>query len=114
MAAFHYATSQNRARDFVVQAGRAVWHLGTDVSSDDGLRSVTSKVGLFWPDVLAAIEADEWRAGVEANRAAMMSAGSWGVPSVRIGDWVCWGQDRDWLVARHLEELCDSGDGILI
>lgn len=114
MAAFHYAATQNRERDLVVQAGLATWHRGIDVATDDGLRKVTAKAGLFWPDVLAAIAADEWREGVEANRAALMRAGSWGVPSVRVGDWVCWGQDRDWLVARHLEELCDSGDGILI
>lgn len=114
MAAFHYARAEHRERDFVLQAGRAIWSKGTDVSTDAGLRKVTGKTGLFWPDVLAAIEAGEWRAAAEANRAAMMRSGSWGVPTVRIGDWVCWGQDRDWLIARHLEELCDSGDGILI
>jgi len=27
---------------------------------------------------------------------------------------VFWGQDRDWLLARHIEELCDTGDGILV
>ena len=113
-AAFHYARGEHRERDFVVAAGRAVWSKGIDVSTDEGLRKVTAKTGLFWPDVLKAIEADEWRAETEANRAAMMKSGSWGVPTVRIGDWVCWGQDRDWLVARHLEELCDGGDGILI
>ena len=50
----------------------------------------------------------------EANRADMMNSGSWGVPTIRIGDFVTWGQDRDWLIARHLEELCDTGEGILI
>ena len=114
MAAFHYARGERREREFAVAAGRAVWSLGIDVSTDEGLRRVTAKAGLFWPDVLAAIAADEWRAEAEANRAAMMSSGSWGVPTVRIGDWVCWGQDRDWLVALELEELCDGGEGIMI
>ena len=113
-AAVHYAKGEHREREFVLQAGRAVWSKGIDVSTDEGLRKVTAKTGLFWPDVLQAIEADEWRADTEANRAAMMKSGSWGVPTMRVGDWVCWGQDRDWLVARHLEELCDGGDGILI
>jgi 2-hydroxychromene-2-carboxylate isomerase len=44
----------------------------------------------------------------------MADAGSWGVPTIRIGDWITWGQDRDWLVARRLEELCDPEDGILV
>lgn len=114
MAAFHYAKAERRERDFAVAAGRAVWAKGVDVSTDEGLRKVTAKSGLFWPDVLKSIDADDWRAAADANRAAMMASGSWGVPTVRVGDWVCWGQDRDWLVARYLEELCDGGDGILI
>ena len=44
----------------------------------------------------------------------MEEAGSWGVPTLRLGDFVAWGQDRDWLLVRHIEELCDTGEGILI
>jgi len=44
----------------------------------------------------------------------MFDSGSWGVPTTRLGDYVVWGQDRDWLLARHIEELCDTGEGILI
>ena len=60
------------------------------------------------------MESDEWRAQIEANRESMMDSGSWGVPTVRLGDEVFWGQDRDWLLVRHIEELCDTGDGILV
>ncbi|NNC77753.1 MAG: 2-hydroxychromene-2-carboxylate isomerase [Woeseiaceae bacterium] len=114
MAVFQYAKSQNKEREFVVQAGRAIWSNAVDVTGDEGLRKITAKVGLFWPDVIESLGDDSWRPLAEENRAVMMRAGSWGVPTVRIGDWVTWGQDRDWLVARHLEELCDSGEGILI
>jgi 2-hydroxychromene-2-carboxylate isomerase len=55
-----------------------------------------------------------WRAGVEENRESMMESGCWGVPTLRLGDFVVWGQDRDWMLARHIEELCDTGDGILV
>jgi 2-hydroxychromene-2-carboxylate isomerase len=78
------------------------------------MRKVTGRTGLFWPDVVAAMESDEWRAQIEENREAMMAAGSWGVPTMRLGDDVFWGQDRDWLLVRHIEELCDTGDGILV
>jgi hypothetical protein len=44
----------------------------------------------------------------------LQASGLWDVPAFRIGEWVAWGQDRDWLVSRRLEELCDSGDGILV
>lgn len=114
MAAFFFAESERRERDFVLHACRAIWSNAIDVATDDGLRKVTAKAGLFWPGVVAALADEGWRAAAEQNRAAMMSSGSWGVPTVRIGDWACWGQDRDWLIARHLEELCDSGEGILI
>ena len=43
---------------------------------------------------------DSWRDKVEENRAAMFDAGSWGVPTLRLGDFTTWGQDRLWLVAR--------------
>ena len=114
MAVFEYAKAERREREFVLHAGIAIWSKAIDVTADEGLRMITGKVGLFWPEVLAALENDSWRKRAEENRAAMMGLGSWGVPTVRIGEWICWGQDRDWLIARHLEELCDSGDGILI
>ena len=114
MAVYEYAVTQNRARDFLLAAGEAIWAKAIDVATDDGLRKVTAKAGLFWPEAKAALADEEWRMKAEANRADMMNSGSWGVPTIRIGDFVTWGQDRDWLIARHLEELCDTGEGILI
>ena len=78
------------------------------------MRAVTGRTGLFWPDARTAMENDEWRTEIEANREAMEDAGSWGVPTIRLGDFVIWGQDRTWLLVRHIEELCDTGDGILV
>jgi 2-hydroxychromene-2-carboxylate isomerase len=78
------------------------------------MREVTDKTGLCWAEVQQAMESGGWRNIAEQNRDSMMSSGSWGVPTMRLGDFVAWGQDRDWLLVRHLEELCDTGDGILI
>ncbi len=114
LATLRYAASQKRERECLLAGGRAVWAKGIDVASDVGLRKVTARAGLFWPDVCAALEDDSWRRDAENNRADMMASGSWGVPTLRIGDWVCWGQDRDWLVARHLEKLCETEEGILV
>jgi len=44
----------------------------------------------------------------------MMDSGSWGVPTLRMGDFWAWGQDRDWMLVRHIEDLCDTGDGIIV
>ncbi|MDH3490431.1 MAG: DsbA family protein [Gammaproteobacteria bacterium] len=114
LAVFRYAEAEKRGREFLQNAGEAIWSQAVDVASDSGMRTVTGKTGLFWPDVKAAMENDEWRAAIEENRESMMASGCWGVPTMRIGDFAVWGQDRDWLLVRHIEELCDTGDGILV
>jgi len=114
LAVFQYADSEKRGREFLQNAGEAIWSQAVDVASDSGMRSVTGKTGLFWPDVKTAMEGGEWRAATEENRESMMASGCWGVPTMRIGDFAVWGQDRDWLLVRHIEELCDTGDGILV
>jgi len=114
LAVFRYAESEMRGREFLQNAGEAIWSQAVDVASDSGMRAVTGKTGLFWPDVKAAMESDDWREPIEENRESMMASGCWGVPTMRIGDFAVWGQDRDWLLVRHIEELCDTGDGILV
>jgi len=114
LAVFFYAKSERKARDFLLNAATAIWSEAADVATDKGLRKITGRTGLFWPDVKAAISSDEWREIVEENRASMMASGSWGVPTLRLGEFTVWGQDRLWLLVRHLEEQCDAGEGILI
>jgi len=114
LAVFIYADSEHRTRDFLLNAGTAIWAEAIDVATDKGMRRVTGRSGLFWPGVTAAMKSEEWREPIEANRESMMESGSWGVPTVRMGDFLAWGQDRDWMLVRHLEELCDTGDGIIV
>ena len=114
LAVFQYAESERKGREFLLNAGAAIFAEAVDVATDTGMRKVTGRTGLFWPDVLAAMASEEWRSAAEANRETMMASGSWGVPTWRLGDEVFWGQDRDWLLVRHIEESCDTGDGILV
>jgi 2-hydroxychromene-2-carboxylate isomerase len=114
LAVFRYAESEHKAREFLVNAGTAIWSEAIDVATDKGMREVTGRAGLFWPDVLVAMQSEDWRESIEGNRESMMESGSWGVPTLRLGEAVYWGQDRDWLLVRHIEELCDTGDGILV
>jgi 2-hydroxychromene-2-carboxylate isomerase len=114
LATLFYAIGEKKERDFLRCAGEAIWTQGVDVASDKGLRKITGRTGLFWPDVKAAIDNDGWRQMVEENRASMMASGCWGVPTIRFGDYTVWGQDRLWLLVRQIEEQCDTGDGILI
>jgi len=114
MAVFAYARSERRDREFVLNACEGIWARRVDTATDRGMRRITGRTGLFWPEARAAMDDETWRAPVEANRESMMASGSWGVPTVRLGDFVAWGQDRDWLLVRHIEELCDTGEGILV
>jgi len=113
LAVFSYARQEGREREFVRAAGNAIWNEGIDVATDKGLRRVTEQSGMFWPEVVAAMNDDGWREAVERNRSDMMEIGMWGVPSFRCGDVVLWGQDRAWLLARKIEDLCHDGEGIL-
>ncbi|MGB5258217.1 MAG: DsbA family protein [Woeseiaceae bacterium] len=114
LAVFCYARSEKRGLEFLSNAGEAIWANATDLATDAGMRKVTARTGLFWPDVKAAMASGAWRSEAAENRDSMMASGSWGVPTMRLGDFVSWGQDRDWLLLRHIEELCDTGDGILV
>ncbi len=113
-AVYRYARDEHRGRDFLWNAAVGIWAEGIDVATDAGMRRITGRTGLFWPEAKASMQSSEWRDEVDENRAIMVDSGSWGVPTLRIGDFVVWGQDRIWLLARHLEDLCDSGDGILV
>ena len=114
IAVFYYAKSEGKEREFLLSAGSAIWAEGIDVATDEGLRVVTERCGLFWPDVVEAIADDGWRETVVANRDSLTELGLWGVPNINIGSVAYWGQDRDWLIARQIEDMCDVGDGILV
>jgi 2-hydroxychromene-2-carboxylate isomerase len=114
IATFFYAREQGKEREFLLEAGNAIWNEALDLATDEGLRKVCGRAGLFWPEVRAALENEDWRARCAANREAMTNLGVWGVPVFRIGGIALWGQDRDWLIARQIEDLCHGGEGIMI
>ena len=114
LAVFRYAESEHRAREFLLNAGTAIWSEAIDVATDKGMRKVSGRTGLFWPEVKQSMENDDWIESTESNRESMMNSGSWGVPTMRMGNFFVWGQDRDWMLVRHIEELCDTGDGIIV
>lgn len=113
MAAFCYARGEGKEREFLLEAGKAIMSEAVDVASDEGLLLVAERAGLFWPDMKKALSDDGWRKEAEANRQALTDAGLWGVPSFRIGNIAMWGQDRAWLLARQIEDLCHGGEGII-
>ena len=114
MAAFYYAKTQNRHLGFMLEAGKAIFSEGIDVATDEGMQVVAERAGLFWPELQEGMQDEEWRHEAKKNREILSDAGLWGVPALKIGDQAFWGQDRDWLVARAIEDLCHTGEGILV
>ncbi len=114
IAAFYYAKSEGHERDFLVAAGQAIFAEAIDVATDAGMEIVAERSGLFWPDLQEALEKEDWRAWEQANQDELTDAGLWGVPTFRIGDVTVWGQDRDWLLARKIEDMCHDGEGIIV
>ena len=113
-AVLAYARGENREREFMLNASHMIWAEAVNVSTDKGLRKVTARTGLFWPDVKQALDDEAWREVEGEDRQLMLSLGAWGVPTLCMGDYFVWGQDRIWLLARHIEDLCDTGEGILV
>ena len=58
--------------------------------------------GLDWNRARRWLDDDDWREQAEANRDAMMAAGSWGVPSFMTQDDMTWGQDRFAIIEQRL------------
>lgn len=114
IAAFYYAKSQKRHYDFLMEAGKATFAEAIDVATDEGMQIVAERAGLFWPELLEGLKDEEWRHEAKKNRELLSEAGAWGVPVLKLGSAVFWGQDRDWLLANHIADLCQGSEGIMI
>lgn len=73
---------------------QGIWSEARDVSHIPDLVFLAGRVGIGEPEVQMAIEDCSWKEKVRANREALAELGLWGVPSLRIGSYATWGQDR--------------------
>lgn len=102
------ARQHDRLREYVLAFSAAVWSEGVDAASDAGMEQIATKAGLPWSSCRTALHGDHWREEVEANRASLLDAGHWGVPVLRCGPTVVWGQDRFWVIDQALQQLTNS------
>lgn len=80
--------------EFCYQAAHAIWSEAVDVATDDGLRLVCERSGIDWHQAQANLLDTGHLEHAENNRKALFEAGAWGVPTFRLGTFVCWGNDR--------------------
>jgi 2-hydroxychromene-2-carboxylate isomerase len=89
-----HALEQNRLEAFVTTAARAIWGEGVEVLRDAPLRALCERAGLEWECCARAIGNAGYRERVEANTARLAAIGHWGVPVLKFGEELYWGQDR--------------------
>ena len=118
-----FANERGRGEAFLAGFLRAAFVDGQPTGTDAALQGIVERAGLSFEEARSHLDADDWRAELEANRQLMYDElGLWGVPSYRLRgpagepDLCVWGQDRLWLVAAEIrrrlagEPLVDGTD----
>jgi len=84
---------------------KGVWAEGVDATTEKGLSKILTRAGLPLSKVSASLPEHVWQERAERNRQEMLMAGSWGVPTFRVGTETLWGQDRMWAVVEALKQF---------
>src|SRR3569833_3032372 len=96
LAIAHRAAQHGQAMAFVRSAMRGIWAEALDMTEYVDLRRVVERAGMAWDDARAALAPETTtgaRKAAQANAAELAVYSLWGVPSVRCGELVAWGQD---------------------
>lgn len=104
LAIAHWALGRGPADGlaFARSAMRGIWAEARDMAEYVDLRAVVERAGLPWDEARAALDDPEGARAAAANAADLAVIGLWGVPSLRVGDFIAWGQDRLPLLADRL------------
>ncbi|MEE4283726.1 MAG: DsbA family protein [Pseudomonadales bacterium] len=107
-ALFPAANAVGRGMEFVTAYLNAAWLEGIDITTEQGLKQVTSNAGLDWQELSQPSKSDDWQAILDSNLQVLTRENLWGVPSFRVSGgnitqpYACWGQDRIWRVANEI------------
>jgi 2-hydroxychromene-2-carboxylate isomerase len=102
LAIAHWAAQRGQLMAFARSAMRGIWAEALDVSEYVDLRHVVERAGLPWGEAKAALGDPEAAKAALAHAAELAVFSLWGVPSIRCGDFIAWGQDRLPLLADRL------------
>jgi 2-hydroxychromene-2-carboxylate isomerase len=110
---YPWACGQGKGNALLGSFLQAAFFQGINTNTDAGLQKVVEEAGLDWPQARTLLGNTDWEDAIEENRLAMYGFGCWGVPSYRLLDkdgevlLALWGQDRLWLVARHIQQAME-------
>ena len=102
LAIAHHAAQRGQLLAFARSAMRGIWAEALDMAAYVDLRRVVERAGLSWDEAHAALGDPEAAKAAQAHAADLAVYNLWGVPSLRCGDFVAWGQDRLPLLADRL------------
>jgi 2-hydroxychromene-2-carboxylate isomerase len=102
LAIAHWAARRGQLMAFSRSAMRGIWAEALDVAEYVDLRHIVERAGLPWDEARAALDDPEAARTAQANAAELEVYSLWGVPSIRCGDFIAWGQDRLPLLADRL------------
>lgn len=106
---FPWARDQGRGFEYLYTYSQAVWGERVNAWSLKGLRSIVERTGLPWEQATKVLDHRDWEPEMEDNVQAMIAAGSWGVPTLRLtaqqgeAEFTVWGQDRIWLIEAEIQ-----------
>lgn len=104
LAIYPLAEKKGLARTYLLSVTRGVWSEGKNIAKDRDLRCVCERAGLPWADCLSALQDHSWQQWAEENRQELYALGCWGVPSLKMDDFVVWGQDRLWALDKYISQ----------
>lgn len=119
--AFGVAQKYGRECDFVENYGACQWGMGISAGTDEGLKTMLTMSGLGhkWEEVQSVINSEspeekfsKWEIYASENRDYITNHGLWGVPCIRYGDVLLFGQDKLWAI-KHVLECKSSGSSRL-
>jgi 2-hydroxychromene-2-carboxylate isomerase len=102
LAIAHWAAQRGKLMAFSRSAMRGIWAEALDVSEYVDLRHIVERAGLSWDEARAALGDAAAAKAAQAYATELAVFSLWGVPSIRCGDFIAWGQDRLPLLAERL------------
>jgi len=106
---FKHAVGRGIELELTHSLMQGIWSEARVVSHLPDLLALTKRAGIEEADVRAALEDRSWKDQALENREALSDLGLWGVPSLRIGAYSTWGQDRIPFVESEIARIFAKG-----